>query len=463
VSTTRLLLHESRKQALPILGATALLELLLALVLICSDGEWPLLGGWLYVDAAARVFVAIAATVLAGVALYVWNRVRVSPRLAMGLPAFTGYVIALMGSLTLAILSNHLALTWVAIEASALFAVPLIYHHRTPESVSAAWRYHLFSTLGLGTALVGLVCLARGAELGGNEAGLFVRGVARGGAGNVWRSLGVLLVLLGYGGKLGLAPFYGWLADAYDKSPPSVTALLSAVQSSVVILAVIRVVDALGGGEPAITQNLLVGMGLASMFVSTIHIVTQTNYKRLIAYAAMTHNGIVALGLGAGRTAAYGVMLYVFSNALVKALLFLTCGAIKARYRTKEVADLRGLIKEMPVSGLCFMIGTFALLGFAPFGSFLGEVLILEGLIRKSHIAMFIIFSVLLTIVLVALGRSLFPMIWGEARRGARRDEPLASLAPNILFLALLVALGIYVPRPLDELFTQVAARLGGS
>jgi hydrogenase-4 component F len=461
VSTTRLLLHESRRQALPILGVAAVAEVVLALALLHSSAEGPLLEGWLYVDAAARLFVVIAATVLAGVTLYVWNRVRVSPRLAPGLSSFTGYTVGFMGALTLAILSNHLALTWIAVEASALFAVPLIFHHKTPESVSAAWRYHLFSTLGLATAFLGIVCLAHGAELSGQE-GLFVRGVARAGPGNVWRSLGVLLVLLGYGAKLGLAPFYGWLADAYDKSPPAVTALLSAVQSSVVILAVIRVIDAFGASEPTIVNNVLVGMGLASMFVSTIHIVTQTNYKRLIAYAAMTHNGIVALGLGAGRTAAYGVMLYVFSNALVKALLFLTCGAIKARYRTKEVADLRGLIKEMPVSGLCFMIGTFALLGFAPFGSFLGEVLILEGLIRKHHIAMFIVFSVLLTIVLVALGRSLFPMIFGEARHGARRDEPLASLAPNILFLALLVALGIYVPRPLDELFTQVAARLGG-
>ncbi len=463
MSTTRILLQESRRQALPLLGIAALVEALLALFLLLSSAEGPLLGGWLYVDAAARIFLVIAATVLAGVALYVWNRVRVSPRLAHGLPSFTGYTAGFMGAMTLAILSNHLALTWVAIEASALLAVPLIFHHRTPESISAAWRYHLFSTLGLATTLLGIVCLARGAELSGQEAGLFVRGVERAGPGNVWRSLGVLLVLLGYGAKLGLAPFYGWLAEAYDKSPPAVTALLSAVQSSVVFLAVIRVIDAFGKGEPTIVQNVLVGMGLASMFVSTVHIVTQTNYKRLIAYAAMTHNGIVALGLGAGRTAAYGVTLYVFSNALVKALLFLTCGAIKARYRTKDVNDLRGLIKEMPVSGLCFMIGTFALLGFAPFGSFLGEVLILEGLIHKHHIAMFIIFSVLLTIVLVALGRSLFPMIFGEPHHGARRDEPLASLAPNILFLALLVTLGIYVPRPIDELFTQVAARLGGS
>src|SRR5437588_9909132 len=107
--------------------------------------------------------------------------------------------------------------------------------------------------------------------------------------------------------------------------------------------------------------------------MSTVHIVTTKNYKELIAYAAMTHNGIVALGLGAGRTAAYGVVLYVFSNALVKALLFLTCGNIKARYHTKDMDDLRGLNHEMPVSGWCFMIGTFALLGFAPFGSFLGE------------------------------------------------------------------------------------------
>jgi predicted hydrolase (HD superfamily) len=54
----------------------------------------------------------------------------------------------------------------------------------------------------------------------------------------------------------------------------------------------------------------------------------------------MCHNGIVALGFGIGRSAAFGVIVYLFSNALVKGVLFLTCGNIKARYRTKKIADL---------------------------------------------------------------------------------------------------------------------------
>ena len=114
-----------------------------------------------------------------------------------------------------------------------------------------------------------------------------------------------------------------------------------------------------------------------------------------------------------------------------------------------------------------------ALLGFAPFGSFVGEVMILAGLIETGSNVVFAAFCVLLTIVLVAVGRSMFPLLWGappadaastESERLARvtASESPASLLPALPFVALLLALGLYPPPALHELLVAVARVIAG-
>jgi hydrogenase-4 component F len=118
----------------------------------------------------------------------------------------------------------------------------------------------------------------------------------------------------------------------------------------------------------------------------------------------------------------------------------------------------------MPLTGATFMLGTFALLGFAPFGSFLGEVMILSGLMRGGHYAVFFAVCVMLTIILVSTGRAVFPMLWNPAKGPVppATGEPLAALLPYVLFLGLLFSLGIFQPPAISALIRQVAANLAG-
>lgn len=64
--------------------------------------------------------------------------------------------------------------------------------------------------------------------------------------------------------------------------------------------------------------------------MAAVQVMAARNYKRLIAYACVSSSGVIAIGLSVGKTAAYGVVLYVVSNAFVKALLFLTAGRLRA-------------------------------------------------------------------------------------------------------------------------------------
>jgi hydrogenase-4 component F len=184
--------------------------------------------------------------------------------------------------------------------------------------------------------------------------------------------------------------------------------------------------------------------------------------KRLIAYASINHAGVIAIGLAVGKNASYGVLLYVVSNAFIKAILFLTAGKIEAHYRTKDTREIGGLIKDLPYSGLFLMVGSFALLGFPPFGSFLGEMIILSGLVRAKEVFVFVLFCSLIALTFVATGRTVFPMIWGEPKTKVSWPRQTALAAtPKIVFLAALVAMGVYMPPGINALFRTVAASLG--
>jgi hydrogenase-4 component F len=424
------------------------------------------LGRYFVVDASSLLFLLVISIVFFGITIYI--RYRISAGLMPD--AFEGFIartLIFFSSSVLAVLSNHLIAMWVFLELGTLAIAPLIHYGRSTGALKASWKYLMFSVVGLGFNLIGLLCLARamGGAHGEHELTFFIDGlqtIPTLGE-TAWWELGLAFMVFGLGTKLGLAPMYSWLPDAYDHAPPSVTAMLATVQFNCVMLALFREVGLLRSFDPTLISEELIVMGVLSVAVAALHIITADNYKRLIAFASINHAGTIALGLGVGKNAGYGVVLYVVSNAFVKAVLFMTCGNIKAQFGTKKISALRGLIRVMPFSGWAFMLGIFALLGFAPFGSFLGEVIMLSNMVEDGYLPVFFFICIVLTVVLIASGRALFPMIWGDSPdEGPHAAEPFWSNAASVLFIAILVSLGIYSPVAVSSLVSEVAATLGG-
>jgi len=205
-------------------------------------------------------------------------------------------------------------------------------------------------------------------------------------------------------------------------------------------------------------------MGYLSLVVAAIQIMASANYKRLIAYACVSSSGVIGLGLSVGEAAAYGVVLYIVSNAFVKSLLFLTAGRMRAVYHTNEVAPLAGVIRSMPLAGLLFTGGIFALLGFPPFASFLSEMLILSGIVQVGNLLAFTLMCSMLTVIFVATGRTVFPMLWGQPKiQVATRRESILVLLPKLGFISVLVMLGTYPPPAIEALLRAVALSIGGA
>ncbi len=452
-------------RASTVLVVTSAMTSIVAIAHAVAPAVPPFLEGYVHGDSTVRLFAPVINVIFTGIAVYVRARVAIEPATRR----FAFLALGFLAASNLALLSNHLLLMWIGLEATTLAAALMIVRPDAASSRLASWRYLLFSSVGLALVLLGLSCLTRSMEMSGHEATLFLDEMPAAVATptDVWRQLGVALVLLGIGTKLGLAPMYSWLPEAYDEAPAPVAAMLAAVQYNVALVLLFRVVHVYRAGSSELITGELLTIGLASVAVSTASIVATRNFKRLLAYASINHAGVIAIGLGLGDAAfgaSFGVLLYVLSNAFIKAILFLTAGKIEAHYGTKDTKSIAGLIKDLPFSGLFLMVGTFALLGFPPFGSFLGELLILSALVTSGQMFVFAAFCMLITVSFVATGRTIFPMIWGEPKliRTWPRQRVTGALH-KLIFLVLLLVLGIYIPPQLNALMTDVARALEGS
>jgi len=422
-------------------------------------------GGYLVLDATSLLFLLVVNSVFLGISVYMSSRVSTSRLLARNLLPRAGLTLAFMLAMNVGILSNHLLLQWAAIELTTLCAAPLVAQGDTPASKRVAWHYLLYSTISLALTFLGILCLTRSALLHGASLafGFDAMGASLPATGDGWQRLGLALMLFGLGSKLGLAPVYAWLPQTYEAAPTSTSALLAAVQFNISIVAVLRVLQVFHGRETGFVPHELLIMGCLSLTVAAVQVMATRNYKRLIAYACVSSSGVIAIGLSVGQAAAYGVLLYVVSAAFVKALLFLTAGRLRAVYGTNESGALAGVIRVLPFSGLLFAVGTFALLGFPPFGTFMAEMLILSGIVQAGNLVAFTLMCTMLTVIFVATGRSVFPMLWGEPERHRPPvRETVVTALPKLGFVLLLVLLGVYTPEPLARLLRAVAQSIGG-
>jgi hydrogenase-4 component F len=421
---------------------------------------------YLVLDATSMLFVLVINTVFLGIGVYMFSRGRGTQELTQELRQRALWSSLFMLVMNIGILSNDLILQWALIEVTTACVVMMMLGGKYGAAKAVAWRYMLYSSMTLAISFLGFMCLSQSAHLRDVHMHFHLDQLAAALTHDKdpWQRLGLAFILFGLGGKLGLAPLYSWLPEAYEAAPTSTSALLASVQFNISVVALFRVLQAFQGIEPGFVSQELMLMGYASLVIAAIQIMASRNYKRLIAYACISSSGVIALGLSVGQAAAYGVVLYIVSNAFVKSLLFITAGRMRAVYDTNDVTTLAGVIRVLPFAGMLFAGGIFALLGFPPFASFLAEMLILSGIVQAGNLLAFTLMCVMLTIIFVATGRTIFPMLWGTPLVvRAPMKESFLSIVPKLGFVGVLTMLGTYTPQLVTQLLSAVARSIGGT
>ncbi|WP_150291043.1 proton-conducting transporter membrane subunit [Sphingobium estronivorans] len=370
-------------------------------------------------------------------------------------------------------LMNNPGLYWIAIELTTLVSTFLVAFEHEASSIEAAWKYIVIVSAGISLALLGTVLFY--------WSGTFVNGPTYE---LTWASLtavaphasqsiillSFLLVLVGYGTKVGLAPMHSWLPDAHSESPAPVSALLSGALLNTAMLGVVRflgVADAAGIGGTC--RVVTVALGLLSILVGALFIVRQRGIKRLMAYSSVEHMGVMALGFGfGGILGTAGALYHMLNHSLNKSLMFFGAGNAMRAYQTKDIRGIRDVWIRFPAQAALWLAGAAAITGAPPFGLFQSELAILRAGIGLPHLSWAVYGMALLLIVIFIAFMNQFRLMYLAPPTSAPEERPDRTLsawcvAPMWLALLPLLLFGLWWPDAMWRYFHGIAIALSGA
>lgn len=372
---------------------------------------------------------------------------------------------AFVFSMLLALASNNLGVMWVALEGATLSTALLIGLYRTPRAIEAAWKYFILCGVGIGLALFGttLIYLAAQPFVGtGLPAMTWSTLVPHAASFNPQLlSLAFVFLLVGYGTKVGLAPFHAWLPDAHAEGPTPISAVLSGLLLNVALFAILRFKTLIAGnGQVLAPAALMIGLGLFSLLFAGFMLYRRHDIKRLLAYSSIEHMGIMTFAFGIGGPLAnFAGLLHMAMHSLTKSALFYAVGHVAHLKHTRQIKDIRGLTESHPQLGWILVFGLAAIAGLPPFGIFMSEFLIVSSTFAHTPWL-----AVPLVIGLLAAFGALILRLQGVAfgaGSNAAHKASLLALVPLVIQLGIVLIAGVYLPPVLVVWLQNIAHALG--
>ena len=382
---------------------------------------------------------------------------------------FVAALLAILGLLSAGHQARHLGLLWIATEAVTLAAVPLLHFNSTPRAFEATWKYLLIGGTGIALSLLGSFCLGYASLRGGGSGDLtFTALMAQGAAlSRPWVLIAWVLLLVGYGTKMGLAPMHTWKPDAYGEAPGIVGAILAGGVTTVAFTAILRVravVDAAGASEVAVRTLLVIG--LFSMLVAALLLLATRDFKRMLAYSSVEHMGILVIAASLGRAGVWAALFHVWSNSLTKGALFLSAGNIRRAAGGRTIDEVSGMTAVTPQSAAIFVTGMFAVTACPPFGPFFSELRVLRAAVETGHGVAAGMFLAGLLFVFFGLTRLVFAIVDGRPRVStsktgeSRVRETAGVILPPLILLGFSLWLGLATPSVLRDAWTAAVRQL---
>ncbi|HMA72184.1 MAG TPA: hydrogenase 4 subunit F [Xanthobacteraceae bacterium] len=370
----------------------------------------------------------------------------------------------LMGAMNVALVANNIGLMWVGVEVATLSTVMMVGIYRTPEAIEAAWKYFILGSVGIGLAFFGTILVYLVAQevvgdgLPAMSWDLLVKSAPM--LDPQLLSLSFVFLLVGYGTKVGLAPFHAWLPDAHAEGPTPISAVLSGLLLNVALYALLRFKIVLAGNAAAINVGaIMVGLGLVSLMFAAFMLYRRRDIKRLFAYSSIEHMGIAAFAFGMGGPLAnFAGLLHMTMHSLIKSGIFFAVGHIAQVKGTQRIAAISGLSVTHPVLAVLFSLGVIAIAGLPPFGMFTSEFMLVSSTFARQP-ALSVVLVAGLLIAFGALILRLQDIVFGEPIGKAHPAQ--ASYIPAYVHLTLALIAGVWLPGPVVQWFRGVAALLG--
>jgi NADH-quinone oxidoreductase subunit L len=367
-----------------------------------------------------------------------------------GLPRYYALVLLFIGAMTgLVIAGNFLQLYifWEIVGICSAFLISFWYDR--PEAVRAGLKAFLVTRVGDAALLIGFIWLyaTTGTVDFQKLASLASQGFV---PISILTATGVL-ILIGAMGKSAQVPLHVWLPDAME-GPTTVSALIHAatmVNAGVYLIA--RTYPIFSSSHTWLTAVGWVGI-ISALLAASIATVT-TDIKRVLAYSTISQLGFMFAALGTGTQGGwFASQFHLMSQGFFKALGFLAAGSIIHMLGTRNMDEMGGLRKRMPLTFIAFLFSTLAIAGVPPFVGFWSKDLIVTELSLAGENIQVLLMLVASILTSYYMFRALFKVFFGPESKMVQeknvRESPKIMTIPLMILSAAVVVLG----------FTEVSA-----
>ena len=363
-------------------------------------------------------------------------------------------IIASIGMCGIVMVTDIFSL-YVFLEVTAIAAFILIALQKGRLALEGAFKYIVMSAIAtvMMLASIALIILVTG-----DTSFAVIREAIFASQNTFIVKFAIGLFICGLFIKGGLVPFHGWLPDAYSQAPSAVSVLLAGIITKVSgIYTLIRLTTVIFG----LTQNIksaLLLVGIISMLFGAFAALTQSNFKRMLAYSSISQVGYIIAGLGTGvALGVIGAIFHFFNHAIFKSLLFVNSAAVEKSTGTVNMDEMGGLSEKMPVTGATSLVGFLSTSGMPPLAGFWSKLMIIIALWFSGHRAytvIAILTSVLTLAYLLMMQRKVFFGKLVSAFTDIKEVD--ASFVTISIVLALItIGAGVFFPIIFNVYFTQ--------
>ena len=363
---------------------------------------------------------------------------------------FSFFAIALSATIGVAFSANLLTL-YLFYEMLSLATYPLVTHHQDKEARSSGRKYLLYI---LGTS-IGLVLPAMLISYGLAETLDFSRqGFLAGTGSKTLMTILLLMFIFGFA-KAAVMPFHSWLPAAMV-APTPVSALLHAVAVvKVGVFCILRTITGVFGTNLLLSLNLgtiICYLAAFTVLAASLIAMTQDSLKRRLAFSTIGQLSYIVLGLGLlAPKGITGGALHIAMHAFGKITLFFCAGAIFVATGKKNISEMVGIGKRMPITMIAFLFGAMSVIGLPPCGGFISKWYLVLGTLEAEQYIMLVVLlaSSLLNAAyfLPIVYRAFFCTPEESMFNGERKEPPIWCLVPLVLTAFISVALFFY-PKP---------------
>jgi NADH-quinone oxidoreductase subunit L len=299
-----------------------------------------------------------------------------------GLDRYYSLFLMFIGGMIGLVLTSNLLVLYFFWEVVGLCSYALIgFYYKDPKAARAGLKAYLTTRAGDVFMLIGIFALYFGSSPHTFDLPQLAAQVGAGAIDPTALTIAAFGLLIGAVGKSAQVPLHVWLPDAME-APTTISALIHAatmVNAGIYLVArTFPLFSGVGGYLPTVMW-----IGVATAVLAALMALVEKDFKRLLAYSTVSQLGFMMFSLGVGGVLAS--QFHLVSHAIFKALLFLGAGAVIHEIGTRNMYEMGGLGRHMPVTAKTFLLGALALAGVPLFNGFFSKDLIFSAAIKQGQ------------------------------------------------------------------------------